>query len=369
MSKRRQNKMKPQKKAKSQEDLENAYHENVVAFPSEGPMPVMRTGSEIEHNWTSRHQKILSYPEKLDQEQLNDELPDFLKETAVNKPPENVQEHRVPATKDRPVRLVKDHTLDYPLLGLSVFVQPDPDVKHDEARFAKIFARTYSKRARSVLEADLVIFGGGSDVNPALYGEERHHSTYFDSKRDETDIALYSLCLEQGIPMMGVCRGAQFGSVMNKGKLFQDVDNHNGSHPMWDIKSGKHLEKVSSVHHQMVCPNFENGMEVIATAARSTKRVNMCGTSQVTEHGTNADIEAFFYRDSCFLGFQGHPEYEGYNYYTIWCLDKVLQYIYNNPDCEWIDGNLRVKPDILTERAALANLPKLPLLQAELKGL
>jgi gamma-glutamyl-gamma-aminobutyrate hydrolase PuuD len=354
------------KKRMSQEDLELAYHRNVIEFPSEGPMPVRRSGSELEHDWNSGVD-ALGRVNRRTFPALDDEIPDFLKESAVKKPPENPQEHRVPdndplaGIQTRPVQLLKDHTLDFPLLGFSVFVQPDPDVPDDEARYAKMFARTYSKRAKSVLEADLVIFSGGSDVNPALYGEERHETTLFDTQRDETDIALYNMCIEHGIPMFGVCRGAQFGSVMNKGKLFQNVDHHYGDHPMWDIKRDKPLEKVSSVHHQMVQQNTANGMQIIATSARSTKRQTMVGKNECTAFGTNADIEAFFYRDSCFLGVQGHPEYGGYNYYTVWCLDLIQEFIYENPDLDWTDGNLRMKPDLRLERTALANLPKIEL--------
>jgi GMP synthase-like glutamine amidotransferase len=176
--------------------------------------------------------------------------------------------------KVRKVTLVKDTTLTYPVLCLKVFVQPDPAVgaKQDEARYAKMFARAQCRRAESVLEADLVVFSGGSDVDPQLYGEKPHKSTFFDAKRDDIDMRLYLMCLENGIPMLGICRGAQFLHVMNGGKLFQDVDGHNGSHSMHDIMNNKHIEKVSSCHHQMVMPNVSNGMEIIATASKSKER-------------------------------------------------------------------------------------------------
>jgi gamma-glutamyl-gamma-aminobutyrate hydrolase PuuD len=360
----------------SQEDLEFAYHDNVIAFPSEGPMPLPKAGSELDHRW---HVDALgrvngkTYPEQDDEARyasissdLDDEIPDFMKESAVKKPPENPQEHKVPdplkAVKTRNVQLIKDTTLEYPLLGFSVFVQPDPDVANDEARFAKIFARSYCKRALSVLEADLVVFGGGSDICPSLYGDERHEATYYNTERDKTDIALYNFCLENGIPMFGVCRGAQFGHVMNKGRLFQDVDRHYGDHPMWDVHKGKHLEKISSVHHQMVMPNNQNGMQILATSARSNVRESVSPTgSLVKEYGTNADIEAFFYRNSGFIGVQGHPEYDGYHYYTVWCLELIKELIYESCDFEWIGNNLRMKPELVAERAMLANLPKLTL--------
>lgn len=288
---------------------------------------------------------------------LNDDLPDFLKEpkmiTKTTNPPAKVEEPSVPTRK---VSIFKDHTLDYPCLCLSVFVQPDPAVSNDEARFAKMFARAGCKRAPSVLEADLVVFGGGSDVDPVLYHEKPHKTTYPSKRRDENDMALYLLCLEHGIPMLGICRGAQFLHVMNGGKLFQDVDGHYGDHSMWDINRGKHIEKVSSVHHQMVMENVKGGMEIIATAAKSNTRwINDKNCSI----GTNADIEAFFYKETGCIGIQGHPEYEGYNFFTRWSLDLIEELVYNNPDFAWIDKNFRMKPELLKERDALSKAPKL----------
>lgn len=296
---------------------------------------------------------------------VQDTQPDFLKVSAnMKKSPEE-------EVKVRKVTLVKDTTLTYPVLCLKVFVQPDPAVgaKQDEARFAKMFARSQCRRAESVLEADLVVFSGGSDVDPQLYGEKPHQSTFFDPKRDDTDMRLYLMCIEHGIPMLGICRGAQFLHVMNGGKLFQDVDGHNSSHSMQDIMNHRHIEKVSSCHHQMVMPNVTNGMEIIATASKSKERwVNdkNCFVS------SNADIEVFFYRDTCCIGIQGHPEYEGYHFFTKWCLDLIEELVFHNPDFTWTDEKtgsvLRMKPELMRQRTALAPDVGQPMLIAEVKG-
>jgi gamma-glutamyl-gamma-aminobutyrate hydrolase PuuD len=260
----------------------------------------------------------------------------------------------------RKVTLIKDTTLTYPTLCFKVYVEPDPAVgaKVDEARFAKMFARAQCRRAETVSEADLVVFGGGSDVDPQLYGEVPHESTFCDPKRDNRDMQLYLYCVENGIPMFGVCRGAQFLHVMNGGKLFQDVDNHNGSHSMFDLISKKNIEKVSSCHHQMVMPNVSNGMEIIATASKSMER---WANNKNCFIGAYSDIEAFFYRDTCCIGVQGHPEYEGYHYFTKWCLDLLEELVFNSPDLVWTDNNqqgsvLRMKPELMRQRAQLTDI-------------
>jgi gamma-glutamyl-gamma-aminobutyrate hydrolase PuuD len=252
---------------------------------------------------------------------------------------------------ERYVVVKRDIEVEYPELWMEIFVAGDPMVRDDEARFAKMFARSRCSRAKSVLESDIVIFGGGSDVDPALYGEEKHCTTHFDSKRDDDDIALYQLCLENGIPMFGVCRGAQFLSVMNGGKLYQDIDNHYGDHKIWDVNRRFHIDKVSSVHHQMCRPNVDGGMEIIATNSDGRNRSLNPGDRKI---GPCADIEAFFYRDTCCIGVQGHPEYSGYPYYTKWCLELINELVLANPDIEWRDKNRRIKLDLLEERKIIA---------------
>lgn len=251
----------------------------------------------------------------------------------------------------RKVTIFKDHSLTYPTLCLQVFVQPDPSVRDDEAKFAKMFLRAGCRRAPSVLEADLVVFAGGSDVDPSLYGATKHNLTHFDRKRDDADMDLYLMCVEHGIPMFGVCRGAQFLHVMNGGKLFQHVDNHYGTHGIFDLKSKQRIEKISSVHHQMVMPNVDGGMEIIATCAVSQNRWVDPVDCRV---GTGLDVEAFYYAETACLGVQGHPEYEGYNFFTKWCLDLINTYTQENPDLVYVgegsNKNLRIRPELLAER-------------------
>lgn len=270
----------------------------------------------------------------------------------------------LPGPKRR-VTLMRDHELQYPELWLEVFVQPDPAVFDDEARFAKMFSRARCSRAKSVLEADLVVFGGGSDVDPLLYGETPHMTTCCDPKRDEDDMNLYLMCLEHGIPMLGICRGAQFLHVMNGGKLYQDIDNHYGDHRIYDIRSKDFIHKVSSVHHQACRYNRDGGMEIIATNGDARKRA-----INATERndGPKADVEVFFYRESCCLGVQGHPEYKGYQAFTKYVLDLINETIICSPDIEWVDGQRRIKKELLEERKLIvAN--RTPSIITELKGL
>lgn len=248
----------------------------------------------------------------------------------------------------RRVTFMKDTVLQYPELWLEVFVAGSP---YEEKQFAEMFVRSRCRKATTPEEADLVVFSGGPDVDPLLYGEKAHPSTRTDVPRDKRDIELYDLCFKLGIPMLGICRGAQFLHVMNGGKLYQDVDNHYGDHDIWDIKNKQLVRGISSVHHQLVMENTEGGMEVIAHCHNRSKTRHRNDLD--FETGSNRDIEAFFYRDTCSIGIQGHPEYRGYNAFTKWSLDLLNQLVMENPDLEYREKKCRMKLELLAQREQL----------------
>lgn len=245
--------------------------------------------------------------------------------------------------KSRQLLLMRDTSIQFPELWLNVYVSGPPG---DAQGFPEMFARSRCMKANTPDEADLVVFTGGSDVDPAFYTDATvHESVYVDKERDAADLELYAKCYDEGIPMFGVCRGAQFGHVMNGGELFQDVDEHNGGHHF--MFTGSESITVSSVHHQMCIK--QEGMEVLGWAFKSNKRML---SRSMSEHGRNEDVEAFFYRDSCFFGVQGHPEYKGYLSFTGWCLKQIEQLIAHNPDL-YLDkekGVYRMKESLRQER-------------------
>jgi gamma-glutamyl-gamma-aminobutyrate hydrolase PuuD len=105
----------------------------------------------------------------------------------------------------------------------------------------------------------LVVFTGGHDVSPGLYGKNPHPRTMASARRDATEVDVFNLARGNNIPMAGICRGAQFLCVMAGGSLVQDVTNHaGGQHTInveWPGKEGDPgVISVTSSHHQMQYP-------------------------------------------------------------------------------------------------------------------
>jgi putative glutamine amidotransferase len=145
---------------------------------------------------------------------------------------------------------------------------------------------------RGIYEAlDAVFLPGGADIDPASYGREPHPlCDKTDRDRDRVELLLARWALEEGKPVLGVCRGMQLINVAAGGTLYQDLAEQlpgsikhdyfpfNGAPWTRDhlahkvvVTLGTHLAElfgagelpVNSMHHQGV---KELGEGLVATA-------------------------------------------------------------------------------------------------------
>jgi putative glutamine amidotransferase len=171
------------------------------------------------------------------------------------------------------------------------------------------------KPGRVIDEIDGLVLTGGGDVDPALYGEERHPSVQdAEPGRDAFEVELAQRALETNLPTLAICRGTQVLNVAAGGTLVQDIPSgidsrlaHSLETPTTlahdvDVVSGSRLEqvlgdrldagglcRVNSRHHQAVGRLGEN----FVPSAQSGDGI----------------IEAIEQPDAAFcLGVQWHPE-------------------------------------------------------------
>jgi len=165
--------------------------------------------------------------------------------------------------------------------------------------------------------ADVCVFTGGEDIHPQRYGEPLiPECGRPNEKRDAHEADTFRNCVEFKVPMIGICRGAQFLNVMNGGRLWQHVDNHGESHNVRCLLS-EQVFKATSTHHQMMRPTED--AEVIAVAEKSRpdvtfKTPSLCtarmaaGITQLP-NTEDYDPEVVWYEKTKSLCVQFHPEY------------------------------------------------------------
>jgi putative glutamine amidotransferase len=72
---------------------------------------------------------------------------------------------------------------------------------------------------------DGILIPGGVDVDPGVFGETPHERLgRIDPARDRVEIQLVKWAVEDGKPVLGLCRGLQVINVALGGTLYQDLD-------------------------------------------------------------------------------------------------------------------------------------------------
>lgn len=82
---------------------------------------------------------------------------------------------------------------------------------------------------------DGLVLSGGTHVHPGRYGQEPEVAANYDNWRDDTDWRLLHQAEELGLPVLGICRGAQLLNVYRGGSLCQNVAPmrvHTRHHPL-----------------------------------------------------------------------------------------------------------------------------------------
>lgn len=69
-----------------------------------------------------------------------------------------------------------------------------------------------------------LLLTGGGDVDPELYGERNEgRSVSLDPERDRAELTLTRWALQEGKPILAICRGIQLLNIAAGGTLYQDI--------------------------------------------------------------------------------------------------------------------------------------------------
>ena len=188
-------------------------------------------------------------------------------------------------------------------------------IAHSSAAYIAMFTGFGFKVVSQAEEAAIICFTGGADVSPGVYGDAKHAYTQNDEFRDAKEAKLFKWAQENGVPCVGVCRGAQFLNCMSGGRMYQHVEKHCGDHSITDLSTGETIY-VSSTHHQMIMP----GKAAVMVAVGNQQGSREWYDGQVFKRdvsGENGDAEVVYYPHTGSLCFQPHPEFAGERYINM----------------------------------------------------
>lgn len=156
-------------------------------------------------------------------------------------------------------------------------------------------------------DIDALVIGGGDDIGADHYGGDVKAKVKSDPERDQLEIDWIRWALENDVPLLGICRGAQLINVVLGGTLHQDIRplrkqtyNRPGLLPTKQVQldPGSKLSevcqttrlRVNSLHHQAI-KNSGSGIRVTGW--------DLDRFPQAIESKT----------EQRFIGVQWHPEY------------------------------------------------------------
>ena len=101
----------------------------------------------------------------------------------------------------------------------------------DDANNIKRYTHSHSNAADVMQNIDAVVFTGGEDISPTLFATpEPWHGIKaekdFNTTRDVSDYILLSYCIDNDIPTLCICRGAQMLGVVAGAPLIQDIPTY-----------------------------------------------------------------------------------------------------------------------------------------------
>ena len=158
---------------------------------------------------------------------------------------------------------------------------------------------------------DGIMFTGGEDYDPALFGEERIPELgTVNGFRDTSDFAYARMALKQRKPILGICRGEQLLNIVLGGTLYQDLPSQTGKTSHSQNGSGKKPCHGMTIDRNSILHKIIGRDSVIVNTSHHQAVKQLGEGLRVTAVSDDGVVEAFESTDRKMkvLAVQFHPE-------------------------------------------------------------
>jgi putative glutamine amidotransferase len=210
-------------------------------------------------------------------------------------------------------------------IGLSY--APEGNTKYQKYRDAlqkagevighEVIISDLSTHPELIAETDGILFTGGADIDPVLYGkpELRGECEEIDHARDTTEFELAKSADELLLPIFGICRGLQLLNVHYGGSLIADLDSigklphrkdqgYDRRHDV-HLEPGKLVKKISGVSDGNVTSAHHQAIDSLAPEMAASAK-SQDGVIEAIEWNNQSGKPYF-------LAVQWHPERMEFN--------------------------------------------------------
>jgi putative glutamine amidotransferase len=157
---------------------------------------------------------------------------------------------------------------------------------------------------------DGLVFSGGPDYDPAVYGQAEHPRLGPDVDRiaDEYELAVHAAARERDLPVFGICRGMHGLNVSRGGTLHQHLPDrsefdHDQRERPFEPVHAVNVEAGSLLHRLVGSPALDVNSFHHQAADRVGAGLQVCATAP------DGTIESLWDAGARFcLGVQWHPE-------------------------------------------------------------
>ena len=170
----------------------------------------------------------------------------------------------------------------------------------------------YDSALALLQECDALLLTGGTDIYPGRYGKEEDTSRCWepDFKRDTMEANIFRMAMDEGMPIMGICRGLQLINVEMGGTLYIDLptdldtlirhrkeEGYAANHAV-SVVGNSLLHAISNVADGNVNSAHHQGIEKLGSGLMAQA------------HSDDGLIESIALADTLqyLLGVQWHPE-------------------------------------------------------------